>query len=67
MLKDSTGDVVTVNSTALHGITTCNVPIGAEEFVKGYLEQQIIRIISGSDTITELLDLGRWPHSEIPS
>ena len=51
----------------LHGITTCNIRIGSEQFVKGYLCQKGVKITRGSNDIMELLDPGRWPHPEIPS
>ena len=37
-----------------HGITVCNVPIGEEGFVKGYLEQKKNKITRGFDRITTL-------------
>ena len=43
-LKTSDGNAVTLNGNALHGITACNMTIGKEGFVKGYLEQQENRI-----------------------
>ena len=67
VLKDVNGDPLTVNNMPLHGITTCNVPIGSEDFVKGYLQQRLAMITDGFENISHLLDPGRWPHPEIPS
>ena len=43
------GEAVTVDSDALHDITTCNVPIGDKGFVNGYLEQKMKKITRGFD------------------
>ena len=35
MLKDAAGEEIRVDGASLYGITTCNIPIGSELFVKG--------------------------------
>jgi len=52
VLKNSDGDAVAIDGNAFHGITTCNVPIGKEGFVQGYLEQIKNRITSRFEKIT---------------
>jgi hypothetical protein len=49
-----------------YGITTCNIPIGSEIFVKTYLTQKMNSILKGSTSISNLLDPGQWPHPNIP-
>ena len=56
------GEAVTIDGAELHGITTCNVPIGSESFVKGYLGQRMTKITSNFESVKELLNPGRWSH-----
>ena len=60
--KDLNGETVTTNGNAFHCITTCNLPIREEGFVKGYIKQKMTKITRGFDKIVEFLNPGRWPH-----
>ena len=44
----------------------CNVPVGSETYVKGYLGQKSLKVRKGLAKVTSLLDPARWPHPEIP-
>ena len=59
MLKDLNGKAVTADSNAFHGIMTCNVPIGEEGFIKGYLVQKMTKITRGFEKMAELLNPSR--------
>ena len=48
-------------------MTVCNVPICSREFVTGYLQQKLKKILRGVDKLIELLDPGRWPNLDIPT
>jgi hypothetical protein len=50
-----------------YGITTCNISIGSETFVKIYLNQKINGLLKGFTSISDLLDPGQWPHPNIPT
>ena len=67
VLKREDGEEVRVNGELARGMTVCNVPIGTEEFVLGYLEQKLKKILKGYDKLIELLDPGRWPNPDIPT
>jgi len=38
ILIDSNGDSVTAKNTPIFGIATCNIQIGSEAFIKGYIK-----------------------------
>ena len=69
MLKNSDSEHATLDENTLRGIKSCNLPIGKDDFVKGYLDQKKTKITQGFDKISTLLDPDRWPHPEpgIPS
>jgi hypothetical protein len=45
-----------------YGITTCNIPIGSETFMKTYLNQKMNSILKGFTP-----GQGQWPHPNIPT
>ena len=67
ILKTEKGEEVRVNGDLARGMTVCNVPVGSNEFVLGYLEQRLQKILKGFNKLAELLDPGRWPNPDIPT
>ncbi|EJK51883.1 hypothetical protein THAOC_28906, partial [Thalassiosira oceanica] len=67
LLRDSSGEAVLVDGTPQYGITVCNVPVGEQAFVEGYLAQRLTRITDGYQRAKELLDPGRWPCPDVPT
>ena len=67
MLRDTSGEVIIIDGNELHVITTCNFPVGSQQFIKGYLSKRMTKITSGFESVRELLNPGRWPHPETPS
>ena len=51
MLRNTGGEVITIDGNQLPGITTCNVPIGLQQLVKGYLSQRMTKITSGFESV----------------
>jgi hypothetical protein len=60
------GTVEDEDGNVHYGITTCNIPIGSESFVKTYLNKKMNSILKGTTSISNLLNPGRWPHPNIP-
>ena len=67
ILRTEGGEEVRVFGELARGMTVCNVSIGSEEFVRGYLQQKLKKIQKGFKKIIELLDPGRWPNPDIPT
>jgi hypothetical protein len=55
------------SSTDAFGLTVCNVPIGTESFVRGYLKHKGKRVRKNFELARQLLDPLRWPHPDIPT
>ena len=49
------------------GLSVCNVPVGSEAYVKGYLGLKGRKVRKGLTKVTDLLNPVRRPHPEIPS
>ena len=49
-----------------YGISICNIPLGADKYIKNYLRGKKSKISAGFDIITNTLDPGQYPHPEIP-
>jgi len=67
ILRTEGGEEVRSFGELARGMTVCNVPIGSEEFVRGYLQQKLKKIQKGFKKVIELLDPGRWPNPDIPT
>ena len=67
VLKASGGEIVITDGNPHYGITTCNIPIVTQFFVQGYPDQKTKNFTRGFNKLKERLDLGRWPHPELPS
>ena len=65
VLKKANGEVMMVNSEPMHKMTVCNVPVGSQDFVEGYLDQRMKTILKGYAKISKLLDPRRWPNPDI--
>ena len=59
VLKTASGEIILTDNEPLHGMPVCNVLVGSRDFVKGYLEQKMDKILKGYESMGELLDPGR--------
>ena len=67
VLLDGDDNPVLVDGSPCYGISVCNVPVGSESYIKGYLQQKGVRIRRGFDKVSSLLDSARWPSPDIPT
>jgi hypothetical protein len=65
--KTVADEVMMVDGSRVYGMTMCNVPTGSQEFVEGYLEQRMQKILKGYTKLGDFLDPGRWPNPDIPT
>ena len=67
VLRTGSGEEVRVDGELARGMAVCNVPIGSNAFVRGYLQQKLEKILKGFDKLIELLDPARWPNPDVPT
>ena len=66
-MEDADGQPIMIDGAEARGLSACNVPVGSEAYVKGYLELKSRKVRKGLAKVSNLLDPARWPHPEIPS